>query len=87
MHLHGSDDYKYNKHLVKAAPEAMKSLMGFHHTVMTETDSSLDTMTKDRIATAVAITTQCPYCIEDHVKNARKAGADKNQIAAAAMIG
>lgn len=86
MHLHDSDDYKYNKQLAKAAPSSMKSLMDFHHTVMTETDSSLSTVTKELIAVAVAITTQCPYCIDDHVKKAQKAGADKNQVAAAAMI-
>ncbi|UZG60502.1 carboxymuconolactone decarboxylase family protein [Rhodococcus opacus] len=71
---------------MKAAPSAMKSLMGFHQTVMNETDSSLDSLTKELIAVGIAVTTQCPYCIEVHVKGAREAGADEAQVAAAAMI-
>ena len=38
------------------------------------------------IAVAVALTTQCPYCIEIHNKAARNAGATDVQLAEAAMV-
>lgn len=86
MHFHDSDDYKYNKKLVKAAPESMKALMAFHQAVMNEPSSGLDSMTKELIAVGIAVTTQCPYCIEVHTKGAREAGASEAQVAAASMI-
>jgi AhpD family alkylhydroperoxidase len=35
---------------------------------------------------AVALTTQCPYCIELHVKSARKEGATDAMLAETAVI-
>jgi AhpD family alkylhydroperoxidase len=43
-------------------------------------------MNKELIAIAVALTTQCPYCIDIHSGNARKAGATDAEIAEAAMV-
>ena len=41
---------------------------------------------KELIAVAVALTTQCPYCIDIHTGNARKAGATETELGEAAMI-
>jgi AhpD family alkylhydroperoxidase len=41
---------------------------------------------KELIALAVAHTTQCPYCIESHVKAAKKAGASDSEIAEAIFV-
>lgn len=38
------------------------------------------------IAVAVAVTTQCSYCIADHKKRDTKAGASKQNIAEAIMV-
>jgi AhpD family alkylhydroperoxidase len=38
------------------------------------------------MAVAVALTTQCPYCIEVHTKNARAAGATEAELAEATMV-
>ena len=38
------------------------------------------------MAVAVALTTQCPYCIELHVKSARDAGAIDQMLAEAATV-
>ena len=35
---------------------------------------------------AVACTTQCPYCLEVHARNARTAGATRAEIAETALI-
>lgn len=39
-------------------------------------DGAVDAKTRQLIAVAVALTTQCPYCIERHKDAARQAGAD-----------
>jgi AhpD family alkylhydroperoxidase len=38
------------------------------------------------MAVAVALTTQCPYCIELHVKAARQAGANDTMLTEAAIV-
>jgi AhpD family alkylhydroperoxidase len=38
------------------------------------------------MAVAVALTTQCPYCIELHVKAARQAGANDTMLPEAAIV-
>jgi AhpD family alkylhydroperoxidase len=41
---------------------------------------------KELIAVGVAVTTQCPYCIEIHIANARKAGATDAELAEATIV-
>ena len=38
------------------------------------------------MAIAVALTTQCPYCIEIHSNKAREAGASEQEISEVVMI-
>jgi AhpD family alkylhydroperoxidase len=51
-----------------------------------ERESALSRKVKQLIAIGVAHTTQCPYCIETHVKAARKAGATAKEIAEAIFV-
>ena len=41
---------------------------------------------KELMAVAVALTTQCPYCIEVHAKKARKAGATEQELAETTLV-
>jgi AhpD family alkylhydroperoxidase len=41
---------------------------------------------KELIAIGVALTTQCPYCIEIHTRNARKAGATEQELAETTLV-
>jgi AhpD family alkylhydroperoxidase len=41
---------------------------------------------KELIALAVALTTQCPYCLEIHRKAAEAAGCSQQEIAETAMV-
>ncbi len=41
---------------------------------------------KELIAVAVAVTTQCPYCIDIHAANARRAGATEAELAEATIV-
>lgn len=47
---------------------------------------ALDKQTKQLIAVAVAHVTQCPWCIEGHVKAARREGASNEQIMEAIWV-
>ncbi|MFC0819627.1 carboxymuconolactone decarboxylase family protein [Moraxella marmotae] len=51
--------------------------------VATRENSVLDAKTHELIALAVAVTTRCDGCISAHVHAAKKAGASKEEIAAA----
>ncbi|MBU3030606.1 carboxymuconolactone decarboxylase family protein [Paracoccus marinaquae] len=66
------------------APEAEDAFRAFSKTVFA--DGALDGRTKQLIAVAVAHVTQCPWCIEGHVKAARRAGASSEQVMEAIWV-
>ena len=72
------------KTLGKGAPQAMDAFWAFDKAVFE--DGALSAQTKQLIAVAVALTTQCPYCIEIHTTAARDAGATSAQLAEAALV-
>jgi AhpD family alkylhydroperoxidase len=47
---------------------------------------AIDPLTRELIAVGVAISSQCPYCLQVHVTKAKQAGATKAKIAEAVMI-
>ena len=49
-------------------------------------DGALDKRMKQLIAVACAHVTQCPWCIDGHVKGARRAGATPEQIMEAIWV-
>jgi len=61
------------------APEAMKAFLAFDK--LAWSDGAIPRKYKELIAVAVALTTQCPYCIELHVELARKLNASDSEIA------
>ena len=66
------------------APGAEDAFRAFSKAVFAE--GALDKRTKQLIAVAVAHVTQCPWCIEGHVKAARRAGATQEQIMEAIWV-
>jgi len=66
------------------APNAMKAFWAFDQAAFA--DGVLSGKQKQIIAVAVALTTQCPYCIEVHNKAAREAGATDAELAEAAIV-
>lgn len=72
------------KKLDENASEAMKNFWAFDKAVFEE--GALSVQQKQLIAIAVALTTQCPYCIELHTKAARDAGASEAQLSEAALV-
>ena len=84
------DQYYGKKDIEKAArlytlkPELMKAFLELDAKIFA--DGRLDKKTKELIAVACAHITQCPYCIEGHVKGAKKAGASEEEIAEAIFV-
>ena len=72
------------KRLDENAPETMKAFWAFNGELFKA--GAIDVPHKQLMAVAVALTTQCPYCIELHMRDARKAGADDKMLTEAAMV-
>jgi AhpD family alkylhydroperoxidase len=72
------------KKMDSLAPEVMKAFWAFDKAAVAA--GAIPVKYKELIAVAVALTTQCPYCIDIHSGNARKAGASDVEMVEAAMI-
>jgi AhpD family alkylhydroperoxidase len=72
------------KKLDENAPDQMKAFWAFDKAAFTP--GSLDALQKQLMAVAVALTTQCPYCIELHLRSARKAGATDAMLSETAVV-
>ena len=72
------------KKMNELAPDLMKAFWAFDKAAVAE--GAIPVKYKELIAVAVAMTTQCPYCIEIHSNNARKAGATEAELTEAAMV-
>lgn len=66
------------------APDVMKAFWAFDKLAVAE--GAIPVKYKELIAVAVALTTQCPYCIQIHADNAHKAGATVVELTEAAMV-
>ena len=72
------------KKMDSLAPEVMKAFWAFDKAAVA--DGAISVKYKELITVAVAVTTQCPYCIDIHSNNARKAGATDAEIVEATMV-
>jgi AhpD family alkylhydroperoxidase len=72
------------KRLDEKNPETMKAFWAFDKAAFAP--GVVDVLNKQLMAVAVALTTQCPYCIELHVKSARDAGATDEMLAETATV-
>lgn len=70
--------------LERGAPAAMAAFEAFSDAAFA--DGALPRKTKELVAVAVALTTQCPYCLEIHAKEARKFGANDAELSEAALV-
>lgn len=72
------------KKMDELAPAVMKAFWAFDKAAVA--DGVVPAKYKELIAVAVALTTQCPYCIDIHTGNARRAGATDAEFIEAAMV-
>ncbi|HEX4762892.1 MAG TPA: carboxymuconolactone decarboxylase family protein [Usitatibacter sp.] len=66
------------------APESMAGFRAMDQAALA--DGALPKKIKELMAIAVALTTQCPYCIEVHRKAARAAGATDEELAETVFV-
>ncbi len=84
-HYHDENDSKLLKEMSKLAPEEFRAWLNLDRIVARE-DGRIPRKYRELIALAVAHTTQCPYCIEVHAKNAKLAGATREEVVEAAFL-
>lgn len=66
------------------APAAWKAFQAFDAAALA--DGAIPAKYKELMAVAVAMTTQCPYCIEIHTKKAKAAGCSEAELAEAVLV-
>jgi AhpD family alkylhydroperoxidase len=72
------------KRFGELAPEAFKAFVAFDEAAVKY--GVIPLKYKELMALAVALTTQCPYCIDIHAKKAKKAGATEQELAETTLI-
>jgi AhpD family alkylhydroperoxidase len=71
--------------LGELAPEAFKAFRAFDAAAVGE-GGAIPLKYKELMAVAVALTTQCPYCISIHAGKARQAGATAQELAETTLV-
>jgi AhpD family alkylhydroperoxidase len=84
-HYHDVSDLRLLKEMGKLAPIEFNAWLALDKIVGRE-DGAVPRKYRELIALGVALTTQCPYCIEVHVKAAKTAGASREEITETSMI-
>ena len=82
--MYNNENLSRLKKMDGLAPEVMKAFWAFDKAAVAE--GAIPVKYKELIAVAVALTTQCPYCIGIHSGNARKAGATDAELTEAGMV-
>jgi AhpD family alkylhydroperoxidase len=84
-HYHDVADLRFLKDMGKLAPTEFNAWLNLDKIVGRD-DGAIPRKYRELIALGVAFTTQCPYCIEVHTKNAKAAGASREEVTEAALI-
>jgi len=79
------EDRAYVESLIEHAPKEAAAFFNLKRTAESE-DGVIPAKYRELISVAVALTTQCAYCIESHVQNAAHAGATREEIAETVFI-
>ena len=82
--MYNKENLTQLKRLNDLAPAVMKAFWAFDKAAVGE--GVIPVKYKELIAVAVALTTQCPYCIDIHRGNARSAGATEAELVEAGMV-
>jgi len=78
-------DRAYLDGLIKAAPKEAAAFFNLKHAAERK-DGVIPIKYRELMSVAVALTTQCAYCMESHIKNAVQAGATREEIAETVFI-
>lgn len=78
-------DMALAKDLMRLAPQEAQAFMALKSTAE-RSDGVIPAKYRELMSVAVALTTQCSYCIDAHTRNARKEGATREEIAETVFI-
>lgn len=84
-HFHDIGDLRFLKEMGRLAHDDFTAWLNLDNIVDRE-GGAIPRKYRQLIALGVAFTTQCPYCIEVHVKAAKNAGATREEVTESAMI-
>lgn len=84
-HYQNPNDRAYTKTLLNAAPKESQAFLNLKRTAE-RSDGAIPVKYRELMSIAVALTTQCAYCIEAHINNAVEAGATREEIAETVFI-
>jgi AhpD family alkylhydroperoxidase len=73
------------KKLAELAPEAFQAFVAFDAAPFRD-GGAIPVKYKELMAVAVALTTQCAYCIEIHTTKAKNAGATEKELAETVLV-
>jgi AhpD family alkylhydroperoxidase len=76
--LYSRDNLKKLPNLAKNGPQGTKASWAYDEAALA--DGALSKKYKELMAVAVALTTQCVYCIEIHRKSALEPGATETEL-------
>lgn len=80
-----ASDLRFIRDIIESAPAQSKKWIEFDHAVL-DGETVIPKKFKELIAIAVALTTQCPYCLDKHIESAKKLNVTKEEIAETIMI-
>lgn len=84
-HYHEQRDLALLKDMQKLAPVDFDAWLSLDK-VVGRTDGAIPQKYRELIAVAVALTTQCPYCIEVHAKAVKAAGGSREELVETAFV-
>jgi AhpD family alkylhydroperoxidase len=82
--MHTMEHLKKLPKLGELAPDATKAFWAYDKAALA--DGAIPKKYKELIAVAVALTTQCAYCLEIHRKSAVEAGATQEELTEAIHV-
>lgn len=82
--MYSLDNLKKLPNLGKLAPDATTAFWAYDKAALA--DGAIPKKYKELMAIAVALTTQCPYCIELHRKAALQAGVTEQELGEAIHV-
>src|SRR3954465_2814551 len=84
-HYHDPADLRFLKEMGKLAPTEFTAWLNLDKIIGRE-DGAIPRKYRELIALGVALTMQCPYCLDVHTRAAKRAGATREEIAEVAFL-
>lgn len=79
------EDLLLAQQMVNLAPTEAKAFLNFDHAAK-RSDGEIPPKVREWIALAVALTTQCGYCLDVHTRAAKRLGTTRAELAEIALI-